>query len=152
VVRGANRVERTDNGDLFAEIRELCVVFRAESGMVCRMTIDERHTRFEAVVADAILRNIRRLLANISRVRRGTLVTLSSGTYADGSVFIRIEDDSAGMALPAGEAAAVAQTKPCQFIIIDHRLTQLGGELVIGDHSSSLATIVLPSGPVVDKL
>jgi len=129
--------------DLVEMLRELGIVFRAESGLACRVTPDVPHAFCDSALGTLINRGVSLLLQQVSKRALATLVALSIEAAADGSIVIRVDVDE-----PDG--APVTEAPPAMRA----RLTRMRGHLLeLGvrletDPRSLSAQVVVPGALV----
>src|SRR4029079_8045289 len=105
---GRNDARSSRAGTDFVDaLRELCIVFRAESGITCRSSLDAVDTRCDVAIADAIHRSVRLLLRDVSERGCANAVTLRFGSHQDGSFIVRVEVEEP-VAGPGVSAPALA--------------------------------------------
>lgn len=129
--------------DLVDMLRELGIVFRAESGIACRVTPAVEHAFCDTALGNTINRSVSVLLQQVSKRAHATLVALSIATALDGSVLIRLDVDE-----PVG--TAVEETPPA----VRARLSRLRGRLVefgvrLETHGDSPSALLVVPGPLV---
>lgn len=130
--------------DLFAELAELCANFQDNSGLVCRVAVDERHTRFDGEAREVVYRAVRELLANVQRHARATEVEISTSVGDDGVLKINVWDNGIGLP-PERRKLNPLESGAIGLWSIDHRLTSVGGTLEIRQQAGTKATISLPA-------
>jgi hypothetical protein len=108
--------------DLVAMLRELCIVFRVESGITCRVESEPEHLYCDAPLVDLVSRRLSALLEAVSKRAEAKLVILSLGWRKDGSVLIRVDAQE-----PAGTPAEeMSDTARMRFARLDERLLAAG--------------------------
>ncbi len=122
--------------DFVNALRELCIVFRAESGITCRSSVDAVESCCDAAIADAIHRSVRLLLRDVSERRRANAVTLSVGAQSDGSVLVRVEIDEP----PA--ASGISTPAVAQLVDLRNRLAALGVRMEFASDSLRVSIVV----------
>jgi hypothetical protein len=143
-----NGHEQNDAGraraDFVDALRELCIVFRVESGITCRSSVDAVDTCCDAAIADAIHRSVRLLLRDVSERRRASAVTLSVGSQADGSVLVRVEIEE------PPPARGISAPALAQLVDLRSRLAAVGVQLEFASDSLQVR-IVVPRALVSPK-
>ena len=139
-MRSRSHVARPKLGaDLVDLLKELGIVFRAESGIACRVTADVPHAFCDSGLADVINRSVSLLLQQVSKRACATLVTLLIAAEPDGSIVIRVDVDEP-------DRASVEDAPPS----VRSRLARLRGRFrVLGVHlethrDSASARLVVP--------
>ncbi len=115
--------------DFVDALRELCIVFRAESGITCRSAVDAIDTCCDAGIAEAIHRSVRLLLRDVSERRCANAVTLSVGSQADGSVLVRVEIEE-----PAA-APGISTAARARLVDLQSRLAAVGVQMEFASDS-----------------
>ena len=124
---------------LFGRFLALCKSFATETGIACRMDVRPEHLRFDATVSGVLYRSVRELLANVRKHAQASTVTLSSGLFDGGWIFLSVRDDGVGFR-PRHEAEETG----FGLRSIDRRLSELEGFVEIDGDAGTCATIVLP--------
>jgi len=136
--------------DLYVQLTELCAAFRAETDIDCEFNIKPEHTRFHSHVNDVLHRTVGELLTNVRKHSRAKRVTLSSGRYDDGSIFLSVEDDGIGLGT-SDRSYPSFEHRGFGLSSIDHRLSHLDASMEIDSDAGLCATIVLPARLVMDQ-
>ena len=108
--------------DFVNSLRELCIVFRAESGIPCRAMLDAGPVYCSAAVGDAINRGVSVLLGHVSKRGRATVVAVTAETQLDGAVLVSVEVYEPGEV----SADAAAPAVRARLEDLQGRLTALG--------------------------
>jgi hypothetical protein len=128
---------------LFERVRALCVRFTAETEIRCECAVSPEHTRFNDKAAAAVYWTLAELLTNVHKHSRATSVKVSSGTDADGYVFLRVQDDGIGLN-DTREPAPARDARGLGLWSIEHRLNELDGSVEIASAQGFTVTIKLP--------
>ena len=135
--RGRSDVRRSTAGADFVDaLRELCIVFRAESGITCRSSVDAVDACCDAAIADAIHRSVRLLLRDVSEGRRASAVTLSVGSQSDGSVLVRVEIEE------PTPARGISSPALAQLVDLRRRLDAVGVQMEFASDSLQVRILV----------
>ena len=111
--------------DFVNSLRELCIVFRAESGIPCRTLLDAGSVYCSAAVGDAINRSVSVLLRHVSKSGRAALVAVTAGTQLDGAVLVSVEVEERR----AVSADAPAPAVRARLEDLQGRLARLGVQM-----------------------
>jgi hypothetical protein len=129
--------------DLVEMLRDLAIVFRAESGIPCRVTLDVAHAFCDSALGTLINRGMGLLLQQVSKRAVATLVALSIGKGSDESIVIRVDvDEPHGARAEEPPPAVRARVTRMRALLLE-----LGVRLETDAHASS-ALLVVPSALV----
>jgi signal transduction histidine kinase len=134
---------RTVAPDLHQQLRGLCALFEAETGVKCRVALHQEHLRFEMAVGDTVFRSVRELLSNVRKHAHAKSVRISSTDVSGDDVAISVADNGNGLS-PMHWRRAPFEGGGFGLWSIEHRLESLGGRLEIEGGSGVCATILLP--------
>jgi len=133
--------------NLVTRLNDLCAQFRAQGDIACDVTLDERHTCFDAEVSDVVFRTVRELLTNVRRHARAKHVAVSSACRRDGSISITVADDGIGLPPHRRRGNPLDESGGIGLWSIDQRLRAfealLDVEAATGRGTS--ATVILPA-------
>ena len=134
--------------ELFPRLVDLCEQFKCASGIECDVHLDKTHMRFAPAVSEVLYRTVRELLANVRKHAQATEVTVSSRCRSDGAIAISVADNGVGMTAP-NRRGNPFQGGGFGLWSIEHRLSELGGFLVLAGDGGLCATVILPRGVAV---
>jgi hypothetical protein len=126
--------------DFIDDLRELCIVFRAESGISCRTGLDIGSVHCDAAVGDAIRRSVGVLFAHVSKRARATAVTVTADAQADGAVLVRVDVEEAVSA----SAEPIPPAARSRLHALQVRLLALGVQMDL-DRDLLRASFVVPA-------
>lgn len=129
--------------DLHQQLRGLCALFEAETGIKCRLALHPEHLGFEAGVGDTVFRSIRELLSNVRKHAEAKSVRVSSAYVGVEQVAISVADNGVGLS-PAHWRRAPFEGGGFGLWSIEHRLESLGGRLEIDGDSGVCVVLLLP--------
>jgi hypothetical protein len=129
--------------DLVDMLRDIGIVFRAESGIACRATLHLTHAFCDTALRDAIHRSVTLLLQQVSKRACAASVALSIAAALDGSIVVRMDvldpDGACVEQLPPAFLKRLARQRS--------RLLERGVRLETRDDSLS-AVLVVPGALV----
>lgn len=139
--------------DLLARLLELCDEFRAEGGIDCEVTLEERHTHFDDEVGEVVFRTVRELLTNVRQHARAKQVRISSVDRRDGSIGIIVTDDGVGLPPERRRGDPFDERGGIGLWSIDQRLRDFEAILDIeaAPDRGTRAMVVLPRRLLVDQ-
>jgi signal transduction histidine kinase len=129
-------------GDFWVRLGELCGGFHSSSGLECRLVIPQGHARFQAPVAEILLRVVAELLTNVRKHACANSVEVSSSVRTDGSVVVVIKDDGIGLAAP--DRIRPLEDGTFGLWSIKQRLQEIGGFMEIENDAGLCARVILP--------
>ena len=104
--------------------------------------IPQGHTRFQAPVAEILLRVVAELLTNVRKHACANSVEVSSSVRTDGSVVVVIKDDGIGLAAP--DRIRPLEDGTFGLWSIKQRLQEIGGFMEIENDAGLCARVILP--------
>jgi signal transduction histidine kinase len=136
---------------LLPRLLELCDDFRAEGGIRCEVTLEERHTRFDDEVSEVIYRTVRELLTNVRQHSQAKQVKVSSTGRRDGSIGITVADDGIGLPAHRRRGNPFDESGGIGLWSIDQRLRDFDAVLDIEAAAGcgTRAMLILPGSLVV---